>query len=295
MKKIDLVYILGSGSCWNNNEIRFSLRSAEKYFEFDRVFIIGEMPEWMQNVTHIDVSDDSKNKLLNARKKYIAGAKSKMISDNFILMNDDFFFLKPVKEIKYYSRGTLDHMIEKHPTRAGYYFKALYDTKQRLNLLGIKNPKDFEIHAPIIFNKNDLLVTISMMGIYHPFLLRTAYGNLIEVKSKKVRDFKAENFETVKIMEKEGNEFLSITNSIVANPNFREWIKEKFPEVSRFENDGGDGVNADPGQSMVGRKYYALKEFMYCGKQYTKGQIISHDHINELRNIPKMREVWEFK
>ncbi len=45
IEKIDLVYILGKGSKWSDNEIRFSLRSIEKYFDYRKIFIIGEKPE----------------------------------------------------------------------------------------------------------------------------------------------------------------------------------------------------------------------------------------------------------
>ena len=40
---MDVVYILGKGSVWKDNEIRYSLRSIEKHLTgFDRVFIVGQ-------------------------------------------------------------------------------------------------------------------------------------------------------------------------------------------------------------------------------------------------------------
>ena len=44
---MDIVYILGNGSKFNNEEIRYSLRSLEKFVNFDRVFIVGECPKFL--------------------------------------------------------------------------------------------------------------------------------------------------------------------------------------------------------------------------------------------------------
>jgi hypothetical protein len=58
----NLLYILGSGSKWQNNEIRYSIRSAEKYVgNLGRVFIVGEFPKFLsrknKKITYIEVHD----------------------------------------------------------------------------------------------------------------------------------------------------------------------------------------------------------------------------------------------
>ena len=47
---IDVVYILGDGSKWGNNEIKYSLRSLEKYGKNIRdVYICGNKPYFVNN------------------------------------------------------------------------------------------------------------------------------------------------------------------------------------------------------------------------------------------------------
>ena len=56
---IDFLYVLGSGSEYNNLELRLSLRSIDKYaHNLGRVFIVGEKPDWIKNVIHIPVKDE---------------------------------------------------------------------------------------------------------------------------------------------------------------------------------------------------------------------------------------------
>ena len=291
----DLVYILGKGSCWEDNELRFSLRSVEKFFKYNKIFIIGERPEWLTGVTFIDAEDTDSCKLVNARNKYLIGAKHPAISKDFILMNDDFFILKEVDEIKYYGRGKIAQQIKMHRTQNGYYFKSLVDTQSRLNEMGVDIVEDFEIHSPIIFNKEDLLSVIVTTGTKKPYLLRTAYGNLIGKKPTKVQDFKVGNMLELQKELKRDREFLSITGGIVVQKEFRDWIRAQYPEVSKFEDDGGLGANVEPGRPLAVRTYTATKDFMYGGKQFTRGAVIDIRTMKELKTIPKMREMWTLK
>lgn len=296
MEKIDLVYILGGGSRWNNNEIRYSLRSVENYFlNAGRVFIIGECPEWATNIIHIKVPDKDSNKLLNARAKYLVAAKDKRISDNFALMNDDFFFLKPTKKIDNYSRGTLDQMMKLHPTKNGYYYRSLWDTRKRLDTMGIPNAIDFEIHAPMIFNKEKLLTTISMIETDKAFSIRSCYGNLMNLKPKLTTDFKAANILEFAIqMKRKGANFLSINDALVADENFRHWITNMYPKKSKYETND-DSLKVLPGRAIVYKKYYAKKKSQICSKDFNPGDLIPKEIIDLIKGNPSMNDVWELK
>jgi len=291
MDKLDLVYILGTGSRWKNNEIRFSLRSAEKYFEFGNVFIVGELPDWIQGVEHIKYPDKTNNKIFNAIDKYTEAAKCGKISKSFILMNDDFFFMKKVRSIAHYSRGGINEAIRKHPTHGGYYYQALVDTRKRLERMGIKNIKDFEVHAPIVFEKEKLLATISIIGKEKPFLMRTCYSNLVSLSPDKVVDFKAESMDDLRKKLSRDPEYLSITDRMVMNNEFCEWIKKEFPKVSRFEKDNGKGVDLKSGDSIGKSRYYATDCFMYQRVQYSRGEIIPEgiaEQIIKNNNLKKL-------
>ena len=62
MDSIDVVYVLGKGTKWNDNEIRFSLRSLAKNVTGIRnVYIVGERPDFLKRVIHISYPDELLN------------------------------------------------------------------------------------------------------------------------------------------------------------------------------------------------------------------------------------------
>ena len=64
---MDVVYILGTGSTSNDNEIRYSLRSIEKYLiGFNVVYIVGECPKFLKGIIHLDFRPTKKQ-----GKKYL--------------------------------------------------------------------------------------------------------------------------------------------------------------------------------------------------------------------------------
>ena len=293
---MDLVYILGKGSRWHDNEIRFSLRSAEKYFKFRNVVVIGELPEWMQGVIHIPVEDVFKNKLQNARSKYLKACTDSRVSDNFILMNDDFFFLKEIEEIPYYSRGELNKQIQRHCSHAGYYFESLKRTRDKLIGLGYTDTIfDFEVHAPIIFNKEKLKNVISVVGGLSICLLRTIYGNLQSVEKTITSDFKVGDRKQFYDQIRQKRQFLSISDSMVVCDEFRKWIWDKFPEPSKYEEDLGHGSQTSPGNAVGSMRYYAKCTFSYNNKNYQQGDLILPLEIKEIKLIKRLKDNWEFK
>ena len=293
---MDLVYILGKGSRWHNNEIRFSMRSAEKFFKFRNIVIVGDLPEWARNVIHIQVDDVFKNKLQNARTKYLAACNDPRVSKDFILMNDDFFFLKPVEKILNYSRGTSERQIDMHETKAGYYFESIRRTKARLESLGFTGKvMDFEVHAPMVFNKEKLKNVIQVVGGMVTCLLRTCYGNLEDLDFQVTRDFKVSDIWKLRKVVDGGKEFLSITDSMVVSDDFRKWIWETFPEPSKYEEDLGQGATVSPGNALVAMKYYATKRFSYHTKDYQPGDRIDTITIREIKLMKALQDKWEYK
>jgi hypothetical protein len=297
--EMDVVYILGDGSRWYNNEIRYSLRSLQANFKYRNVYIIGECPSWIHGVIHIPVKDSKSNaegvKLYNARHKYSTACNEPGISENFVLMNDDFFFLKEVEEIKNYSRGKLGDMMEKHPTKNGYYYKSLADTRNRIRRFGVKDPIDFEVHAPIIFNKEKLAQTIDKIGNDRAYSFRSCYGNMWKIEPEMVMDFKAASLPEFIYQTNKDREFLSTNDSLVSIQEFRLWIQRKFPKPSKYEKDLGKGSGELPGRPMGEQKYYATRRFTYNRKTFSDGDLVDHETIQLLKRVPEMRGVWILK
>ena len=94
---MDAVYMNGSESKLDDWELRYSLRSLEKnYKNLERVWIIGHLPKWAKAVTHIDQGDPyRKNKDANLIAKIVRLGYESSLSEKFIMMSDDHYFLQP--------------------------------------------------------------------------------------------------------------------------------------------------------------------------------------------------------
>lgn len=98
-KKIDVVIPLGTGSKWDNNELRYALRSMEKYFlSLGKVYVVSKtLPEWVTNVIHLEQGDPlPKNKDGNIINKILRACREDGLSENFLFWSDDQVLLKPI-------------------------------------------------------------------------------------------------------------------------------------------------------------------------------------------------------
>lgn len=206
---------------------------------------MGERPDWLQNIIHIGVQDIFPNvdggKYKNVIRKIHAACADDRVSERFVLMNDDFFFLRDCKEIKPYSSGTLQEMIEHYSDQKSQYYNALVRTMRLLNKSGIENPINYAIHYPIIYEKEKFLrMTQDIDWLENPCSWRTIYGNLFDIGSVEWSDPKKSSptsFDDFLSQEDPG-EFLSISNNIALNSVFQEWINNVFPEKSQYEATG---------------------------------------------------------
>ena len=103
--KVDLVYKIGSKCDWSNyEELRYSIRSAMENFEdLGKIYIIGNSPEWIDknHVIYIPCEDPYKrNKDANLINKLILACSNERLSNSFVNMSDDMFFLKNIKFVR---------------------------------------------------------------------------------------------------------------------------------------------------------------------------------------------------
>jgi len=234
-KPHDFVYILGRGSKWGNNELRYSLRSLENV-PHGRVFIVGYLPPWVQNVTHIKAHDIGSNKIINAQHKLRLACEHAEVSKEFVLMNDDFFFLKPTKELVPTYCGTLEAYIKRHPTGCGYYLTAMQRTDQWLRDHGFKRPLNFETHMPLVRDKEKVLFVLSLFAKEaDPFFFRSIYCALFAQNARNVRkDCKLYRMKS--FASKARAQVLSTNDDSVLSRKFQEWIARKFPTPCQYED-----------------------------------------------------------
>ncbi len=237
----DLLYILGRGSKWRNNEIRFSLRSVEKYLPHRYIFIVGECPKFLRNVIHIPAIDPYECKTVNAIFKLRAACREIDLSERFVLMNDDFFILRPMKQVEPQILGTLADAIKNHSTKAGYYYQGLRKTHELLKASGIDVPLDYEVHAPMIIEKQKFLEITDAVEWTEGYLHRSLYGNTFEIGGKPRKDTKVHRIEDLEELSQK--DIISTADRVVLRPEFQHFIYKKFPNPSRYED-----PETDPGK-----------------------------------------------
>jgi len=175
----DVLYVLGSGSQYDNLELRLSLRSLEQNCkDLGRVFIVGYKPKWIQNVVYLDEQDNLEREK-NVFKKVLRACESG-ISENFLFMNDDFYMMKPfnIESYPYFVNGFVRYVA--NPSRWQEIFNKtivyLQEKTKKDDIL------DFCVHCPILYSTEKFLSlkslyekTIKDKCGYSPRLL---YGNL---------------------------------------------------------------------------------------------------------------------
>lgn len=233
---MDVVYILGSGSVWDNNEIRFSLRSVFKnVLDLGKVFIFGERPDWLQNVSHHFYPDPYPLKWRNAYYKISAACNYFDVSDDFLLMNDDFFIVKPIyaKDYPYYYSVPLG---SRNALLSSKFRTTLKETGR--HLLKYKRPfLSFSVHRPIRYNKKSFLNMPIPVDSFRGFSPRSFYCNYYGVRGIKCKDpllsplMKEKDFDH---LTSDLTDF-SIFSSTARSAVFHNWIKKKFPFASPFE------------------------------------------------------------
>ena len=230
----DVLYILGNGSTWNNQELRYSLRSVEAYLPHDRVFIVGSCPAWC-TANHIPAIDTAPSKLANSVHKLTTALQSGLLADEIVLMNDDFFLLNQCDSIPVAYKGRLKEVISRHPTHRGYYYEAMSRLYRELEAAGYPDPLDYGLHIPFLLNKAlaiDVLSSCETMA-KDGYLFRTVYGNLMAIGGQKMADVKQRSFRW--IQPPDTQTFLSTDEVVVNNRRFQEFMALKFRTPCKYE------------------------------------------------------------
>ena len=167
---MDVLYYIGCGSHHNNDELRYSLRSLHQHCQdVDRVFVVGNKPAFLRNVQYLWV-EDKFEWWRNAFEKTKAAINAG-ISDEFLLMNDDFFMTSDFKAAKYpfYHRGEMPSVAQNK------YQEVIVQTKKILQGLNA-SLFHYGVHCPIRIEAKKYLELEKYFT--HPVSARCLYGNL---------------------------------------------------------------------------------------------------------------------
>jgi hypothetical protein len=181
---MDFVYICKDG---NNEELRYSIRSVVESFPDSNIWVVGGKPTWYCG-NYINVKQVL-TKYRNAIQNLNTICNSIEISEEFILMNDDFYIVKNINAIGTYHGGLLLDKINLYQkiNSNSNYTRKLSATYKKIKALGIENPFDYELHIPMIMEKKKLK---QILENNDQFLWRSIYGNVFNIGGEQMEDVK---------------------------------------------------------------------------------------------------------
>ena len=229
---MDFVYICRDGA---NEELKYSIRSVVESFPNSNIWVVGGKPDWYIG-NFIEVKQ-KESKYKNAVENLKTISVSEQISESFILMNDDFYIVKKIEKIENFHGGYLLDKINLYQKLNGnsQYTRKLSGTYKKLKALGFENPLDYELHIPMIMEKEKLKIILDLID---QFLWRSIYGNKFEVGGTEMQDVKV--YTTGPLVLKSYNlnidnhTYLSSADSSFNNI-FNKILKDKFNQKTKFE------------------------------------------------------------
>lgn len=265
---IDVVYILGSGSRWYNNELRFSLRSLQKnLIGYRNIYVIGENPGFLSGIRYVKHPDElgPSNADGNIARKVLKACSISELSDNFLFINDDHIIIKPVnvRDIPPYHKGDMNAYPDKH-FNSGQWRRRLYRTREVLRKTGLTT-YNFDCHVPMLINKHLFPKALSMFDYEFGigYTMKSMYGNVVfkdlgaELYYQKKTVFN--HYSLSQIEHRLASSTFMSFNDDGINASLKKFLHFNFPIPSQYET----GNISDP--------YIEVLDWIHKGKNYADG------------------------
>lgn len=236
---MNLVYLVRNGD--ENEELRTSLRSIEKYApKHDGIVIVGYKPNWVSDkVLYIPTNQTCRLEgWMNAKVNLLVACKSPLISDDFILMNDDFILTRPIQDwnesLSKVKNTIPEQIIEWKNIHLNSRYTRAFQTTLFLikRIMGNIDVYNYELHIPMFINKRkfaELLKDRRIADVMSEVvtLYRSIYGNIHKVPFNEI-------INDVKFYDNDPKE---ITTEWIST--FDGWIGDpvKYPVLNKFVND----------------------------------------------------------
>ena len=231
MVKYDIVYLLKND--YDSEELKYSLRSVCKNFPYRKIFFIGGKPEGITPDVYIEDEQPGRSKWEKSTHSLKLALESDEITENFWLFNDDFFVMKPFKgSFTNFVDGTLERRIQELRQEFAWlkpYGRTLYKAQQELRSLGCPE-MNYDVHLPMLWNKQLAAASINQCSSPQ---MRSVYGNINRSPYIVRDDVKVYSLEEVP----DDPDFLSTNDNTFRDGAVGEYIRNAFPEPSRFEID----------------------------------------------------------
>lgn len=228
---MDIVYFVKNTA--KNPELICSVRSVCENFPYHKIWFLGGCPEGIVPDNHISIQPISKIKTKVTANLFKEACNNPLITDDFILFNDDFFILEKIATLppRYYSTleetaDRIKHMYSQ-PTK---YTALLEEASKKLKEAGCTT-YNFDMHVPMIINKEKMLEVMEKFpGIG---CKRSLYGNYYELWRGGVekKDVKIHGMGPYIL----NGQFCSTDDETFLKGETGRVLKRKFPEPCKYE------------------------------------------------------------
>jgi glycosyltransferase involved in cell wall biosynthesis len=231
----DIVYFVKNTP--HNEELKYSLRSVEQNWFYKDIWFYGGCPKDLEPDYYVKAVQNAPTKWENVRNMMLEVCQNDEITENFWLFNDDFFILRPIKEFEPRYDGTLTTKIQeirdKHHGEDSEWSKNL-GKLQKLLKKHSKSEFCYAIHEPMLINRKKMLEVLKMFP--NEPMQRALYGNWWSIGGVQEKDPKYTLPEMSDIADKiVKHDIISTSDESFRVGYVGKWIRDKFPNKSRFE------------------------------------------------------------
>jgi len=239
---LDVVYPLASGnhgrkvlgSKWDNNELRYSLRSLEKYLpRLGKVFVVTEhLPDWLTGVEHIHAKDEHRhNKDANLIDKVLLACESG-VSDTFIRLSDDQCLLQEWDGNDVWHQGDATEV-----DKEGKWWDRVNRTCDHLKSQG-RPTWFYDCHCPAPVERESFIKAAEGVDYQTPpgMSINTLYFNSVDIfrsrMNGQVASIEGETMEGD--LHDPAKLFLNYSDA-ASNDSMQQILEKLYPSPSRFE------------------------------------------------------------
>ena len=245
---MDVLYIVGKGSRWNNNELRYSLRSIEKHgHNIGRVFLVGEPFSFLSDeVTQIYCYDKFgpcyAHKNIEYKIQY--AISTGLLPEHFLIASDDHFYIKDVDFDNYpvyYKNKTIPYSIPSG-IKPNPYWYSIFETRKFLLKKGLpiyQTNAHLYKHFDVRLYKDNINIFNDAYNLWYGGEVNLIMGNLMianGIEPQSIEDCKVQRFFSKDELYNKiaGRHVFSIADSAV-KCGIGNILGEMFPEKSRYE------------------------------------------------------------
>lgn len=235
---MDVLYPLGNGSTWNNQEIHYSFRSLEFVKDLGSVFVVGSDPNFLsEHVTFIPTYHNFPNPARGIFENLLAACQDETFPETFLYITDDCFFCQECKigNYPFYHLGAISDTLKKCSAE---YYQHLFTTQEELKKRGLPI-LNFDSHYPIILEKSKVLELAEMYSWnrMHGLTFKSTYCNTFGIEGVQRPDCKVNAPHSFDwwINYASQREVFSIGDMALHEGGLVRFFKELFPNLSIFE------------------------------------------------------------